>query len=415
MAEPGLPPIPDRDELPVTERVPSLDAELSARLQAAQRLEFVGVAVTGVIHDLNNIVTALGGTLEMLRSGQGAPDVLMAGLDGMLRRSRDLTRQLLQAARPGSSGARPLDLRTPVRQASDLLRHSLGAELRTSCVLPGYQVPVFGERTRLLQCLFNLAVNARDAMQGKGELHLELSAVQDPSFCKVRGWPGRRYARLVVWDSGPGIPLAHRARIFEPFFSTKAPERGTGMGLAVVGRVVAEHAGIIDVGEAPGGGASFEIRLPMHLASVDDDEPTRAVSLPKIQAPPHLPLTGLLVLVADDEPALRMLLDEALRARGAEVVLAADGAQALDRADDAARRGRLPDAVLLDLQMPGPGPAAVLAGLRQRMPAARIVAMSGLEPEDPMAATLDSARAKFLSKPFRVADLVDVVLLGTTL
>jgi signal transduction histidine kinase len=288
----------------------SADGPLTGRLLAAQRLEFVGVAVTGVIHDLNNLMTALGGTLEMLRRGQGANDILLSNVDGLLRRSRDVTRSLLQAARPGEAHHQPLDLRTPVRQAADLLRNSLGTGVRVHHETPDTQVPVVADRTLLLQCLFNLGVNARDAMKGRGEVSVSLDVVVDRPHCIDQEWPGHRYARIRVRDTGPGIPAPARAQIFEPFFSTKDPDKSTGMGLSVVKRAVLDHRGTLGLADAPGGGACFEIGLPFYVGPVEDDEPTRAMSLPAsvLLKPGVKPLEGLRILVADDEPSVRVLL-----------------------------------------------------------------------------------------------------------
>jgi two-component system cell cycle sensor histidine kinase/response regulator CckA len=385
--------------------------EVSGRLLAAQRMEFVGVAVAGVIHDLNNLMTALGGTVSMLRSGEDASDRLLTALEAMLRRSRDITRQLLQAAGRKSSGPEALDLRTPVRQTADLFRHSFGPAVEVHLDLPAYQVPVFGERVKLLQALFNLGVNARDAIGGEGRIDLRLAAVRDSARCGERGWPGHRYALIEVWDDGPGIPPAVADKIFEPFFSTKAPDRGTGMGLSVVQASVWEHDGRIAVRHVEGRGASFAIELPMHLGAVDDDEPTRALSLPRVLANPEQPLTGCRLLVADDEPALRLMLATALDRQGANVVAVEDGERALLALADAPEPF---DAAVVDLNMPGMPGLQAIRGLRATDPDLRIIATSGLGPDAAQQAALGEANAEFLAKPFGLGEIVEVLLMSQT-
>jgi len=384
---------------------------VSGRLLAAQRMEFVGIAVTGVIHDLNNILTALGGTVTMLRAGEGASDAMLTALEAMLRRSRDITRQLLQAAGRKSVGAEPLDLRTPVRQTADLFRHSFGPNVQVHLDLPRYQVPVFGERVKLLQALFNLGVNARDAMDGAGRIDLRLVSVRDASVCQARSWPGHRYALIEVWDDGPGIPAEVAEHIFEPFYSTKAPDQGTGMGLSVVQASVWEHDGRIGVRQVEGRGASFAIELPMHLGDVVDDEPTRALNIPRVFANPGKPLQGQRFLVADDEPTIRLLLDTALSRQGAVVVTAEDGGEALAALAAATESF---DAAIIDLNMPGiPGMEAI-RGLRAADDQLRILATSGLSPDERGAAALARANAEFLAKPFGLDEIVEVLLMDVS-
>lgn len=384
---------------------------LAGRLLAAQRLEFVGVAVTGVIHDLNNLITALGGTLEVMRRGRAVDAGLLSNVDGLLRRSRDVTRRLLQAARPGEEHYEPLDLRTPLRQAADLLRNSLGAGIAIHCSLPESQVPVLADRTMLLQCVFNLGVNARDAMHGRGEIFLALDVINDPATCRRRNWPGYRFARIRVADTGPGIPSDTRERVFEPFFSTKDPDKSTGMGLSVVKRAVIDHKGTLQLVDLPGLGACFEIGLPFFAGPVEDDEPTRAMSLPPgvLQRPEDRPLDGMRILVADDEPSVRVLLERALTDQGAEVEPVANGTHAIQALREA-RGGRPFQAAILDVRLPGLGGYEAIGLIRSFDPDIRLLAISGLEPEGPDLLTLKEMRAAFLPKPFRLGDVVDALL-----
>jgi len=388
------------------------DSELLDRLRAAQRMEFVGVAVTGVIHDLNNLLTALGGTVEILRLGQAADPALLDSLEGMLRRSRDVTGQLLRAARPGDERKEALDLRKPVRQAADLLRNSFGAKVRIHKSLPSTQLPVMVDRTALLQSLFNLGVNARQAMGGAGDLFLELEEVSDIKTCRSRGWPGLGYSRLRVSDTGPGIPAGARDRLFEPFFSTKGPEGGTGMGLAVVARTVRDHDGRIGLVDLEGRGATFQIELPIWPGSVEDDEPTRAMTVPSfiLKSGGKPPLHDVRVLVADDEPSLRLLLESSLTSRGAIVETVTNGRHAVDAARGAKQRGEPFETVLLDLRMPGGGGAEALGPLREIDPYVRLIVTSGLSPSDEEQDAIDEHGAKFLGKPFGLVEVVEALL-----
>jgi two-component system cell cycle sensor histidine kinase/response regulator CckA len=373
-------------------------------------MEFIGVATVGVIHDLNNLLTAMGGTLELLRSGAEPDPVLLGALDGMIRRSTDVTRQLLRAARPESERLEPIDLRTPVRQAAELLRHSFGRGIQISLSLPDSAVGVVADRTALLQALFNLGVNARDAMNGQGKLFLELDIIADLEFNRSHKWPGRFHSRLRVSDTGPGIPPEASERMFEPFFSTKGPDCGTGMGLSVVHRAVTDADGLIRLRDLEDRGAVFEILLPIYLGPVDDDEPTKALSVPSyifdLNRPP---LAENRILVADDEALLRLLLDTALTGRGGQVETVANGRHAVEAVREAVANGRPFKSAVMDLRMPGGDGAEAIPLLREADPHIRIVATSGLTPTEAEDAMLREVGATFIAKPFQLSELIDLL------
>ena len=384
------------------------DSPQAGRMMAVQRMEILGLAVTGVIHDLNNILTALSGTLEMVRGGHQAGPKLVTALDGMVRRSRDIVGRLLEVARPGDNHREAIDLRTPVRQAADLLRNGLGPDVHIDLTLPHHQVPALCNRTMLLQCLFNLGTNARDAMGGAGSISIALSVIRDRGECDRRGWPGRRYARLLFTDAGPGVPPDKASRIFEPFFTTKGGD-GTGMGLAIVHRAVMDHSGTVALVPSATG-ATFRIELPLYVGPVEDDEPTRTLTIPAPLRREGPPLQGLRVLVADDEEALRLMLRDALTLRGAEVTAVEDGPSALAALHLSREDGTPLEAGLIDMRMPGLHGIELLTELRARSKELVLIASSGLEPSPTDAEELRRLKISFLPKPFGLSDLVEAIL-----
>ena len=387
--------------------------EQAGRLLEIQRMEILGLSVTGVIHDLNNVLTGLGGTLELLGSGGEVSGDLFSALDNMVRRSHDITQRLLEVARPGNQPMESMDLRTPIRQAADLMRHGLGPSVQVECTLPDTQLPVHASRTSLLQCLFNLGTNARDAMDGRGRITLQVTRVEDPERSATHNWPTDFHALLEVTDTGPGIPADQMGRIFEPFFTTKGGS-GTGMGLAVVHRSVMDHRGGVAVSNGPDGGARFAVRIPLQAGRVIDDEPTRNLVVPcqlKTQGPP---LDGMRILVADDESALRMVLAQGLRMHGAEVELAVDGIEALDAAQHGVTSGHPFHAAVVDMHMPGLDGVELLGALSARVPGIRILATSGLDPSGSTMGELEDLEVRFLGKPFRLAHVVELLLTPPT-
>ena len=261
-----------------------------------------------------------------------------------------------------------------------------------------------------MRSLVNLAINARDAIgPGGGRLAIEVGVRRDPDLCRRRRWIGSHHARIRVWDTGPGIPREIAPRIFEPFFSTKSPERGTGMGLSVVHTVIAAYQGTIEYVELEGRGACFDILLPLFRGGVDDDEPTRVMTAAG-EARSSEPLKGMRLLVADDEPTLRLLLAEALGVRGADVVTVSDGVQAVERLEAASGAGTPFHAAIIDFHMPGLGGLETLRRARALDADLHLVLCSGMAPSSELTDELLAMGAQFLPKPFRLGEAVDALL-----
>jgi signal transduction histidine kinase len=236
------------------ERVRARTAELAAahrRLAEAERLEAVGRVAGAVAHDFNNILTAVSGHAELarLKSGDGAvqqhlDQVLIAG-----RRAAELAHRLMASARPPRPEPQPVDLAALVREVVDQIAATLPPSVAIAIRLPEAPAVVQADPGQLHQVLMNLCVNARDAMPAGGRLELAVA--------RIDGW-----VELTVADTGQGMDESVRARLFEPYFTTKEPGKGNGLGLATVRAIVRQHQGTISVDSAPGAGARFTVRLP---------------------------------------------------------------------------------------------------------------------------------------------------------
>ncbi len=367
-------------------------------LRHAQKLEAVGRLAGGVAHDFNNLLTVIMTQAAVATRDHGNPDRVRAAIDGIVdaaRRAANLTRQLLVFSRQQVVQPRRLDLSRVVDELMPTLGRMIGEHVRLR-VAPWHARAAWidADPGQLEQVIFNLAVNARDAMPDGGELvvGVEHRGGDDPA-----GPPPGAYAVLTVADTGTGMDAATVARIFEPFFTTKAQGGGTGLGLATVYGIVTASGGTIRVHTEPGHGARFTIYFPSAPPGVMEDRRTD-------QAPGG---SETLLLVEDDR-LVRESLAHTLHAAGYLVVEATDGAAALRVLDTIAGAVH---AIISDVVMPIMGGRELARRARLTRAGLRVLFISGHTPavEDGF-----GAGEAFLAKPFeptallrRVRDLLD--------
>ncbi len=370
---------------------------LEEQLRQSQKMEAIGQLAGGVAHDFNNILTTIIGYSELLLSGlePGAPTRKHAArIRHSAERAAALTRQLLVYSRKQLLVPEILDVNVVITNLGHMLRRLIGEHIDLQLDLAGDIGGVKVDRTGLEQVIMNLSLNARDALGDGGRLTLSTANVEiDDAYCASRvGLNSGHYVRIVATDNGQGMDDATKARIFEPFFTTKEVGRGTGLGLSTVYGIVRQSGGHIEVTSSPARGASFVLLLP-RVAFVPSVIP---VPTPR----PHAGLSGLTVLVVEDDADVRELVDRYLSGSGYEVVLAAHAAQALQCASE-----RSIDLLITDLVMPGMSGRALATGLRKSQPAVRVLYMSGY-PDDPRGTRVARvANSRFLQKPFTKTDL----------
>lgn len=365
------------------------------RLRQAHKMEAIGRLSGGIAHDFNNLLTAIIGHGELVLERLGPGDPHRKGIKAILgagRRAASLTKQLLAFSRQQVLQPRVMDLNVVVSQMEDLLRRLIGENIQLDLVLTPNIWNVRVDPTQLEQVVMNLAVNARDAMPDGGRLTIE-TANADLCEALVRrqiSGEGGPHVRLTVRDSGCGMRKETLIRIFEPFFTTKELGRGTGLGLATVHGIVKQSCGHIYVESQPGAGTSFEVYLPRV-----DDALTRAESL---RSPDVRPGGEEIVLVVEDEDAVREVVCDALRACGYAVLAAGSAEEALELL-----RSRAGDVHLLltDVVMANMGGPELARRVRMTRPGVRILYMSGYD----AAGTIRRDRARsspvpFLEKPF---------------
>ncbi len=365
-------------------------------LLQAQKLESLGVMAGGIAHDFNNLLVAIAGNLEMallhLEPGHPARTYLER-MGPAAARSADIIRQLLDYAGKGRLQFKPLDLNALVREVESLLPPGAWKGVALERALSPEPLPLQGDGAQLIQAILNLVVNALDAMSGEGTLSLRTEAVRLTEgalgTCPVAEGPPGTYAALHVRDTGCGVDDEHLARIFDPFFSTKAP--GRGLGLAVVHGVLRNHLGAAKIQSTPGRGTTVTLYLPLSEALL---EPAPAVV-------PAAPREGpFRILVVDDEAPNRMVVGAFLDSLGHAFGEASSGTEALRLQAETPY-----DALLLDLSMPGLDGIETLQRLRQSGSDVPVILMSGYS-EALSKPRLEGLRfSAFLQKPFRLTDL----------
>lgn len=243
-------------------RAEEAQQQLHRHLESLQRVELMGVLAAGVAHDLNNLLSvALSSLASIDRRPLGDDAEAMADATTALERMRDISKQLLLLGRAQSGPHRPLDLNDKVASTLALVRPSIPRSVSLVHAHQGKPM-VEGDPVQLEQAVANLVINARDAVgkQGRIELSVDEQLLDEVAARGVSGGRPGRFARVRVSDDGPGIPAELQRRVFDPLFTTKP--LGTGLGLAVVSRVVQQHHGFVSVRSEPGHGATFEVYLP---------------------------------------------------------------------------------------------------------------------------------------------------------
>ena len=382
----------------VTER-----RRLERDLNQAQRLETVGRLAGGVAHDFNNLLSVIQGHAGFLLEDlpDGSPLVEDAtAIRGAAQRAAALTQELLVFAGRESVSQEPLDLNEIVLDAERLLNRTIGDHINLETLLEARLPAVHASAVQLQQVLVNLVVNARDALADGGTVQIRTDSVtlDQPPAGSPR--PGH-HVRLVVSDDGEGMPPEIASRALEPFYTTKARGKGSGLGLSTVYGIVTQADGHLDIVTAPGEGTSVTILLPA-LA-------TRGKGAPRVEPPPATAASGRgTVLLVEDEPGVRAVAARVLSGAGYRVLPAEEGRAALSLFG---RHERDIDLLLTDVVMPGMSGSDLAAQLRARRPDLPVAFMSGYA--DGEGPDLDCTGVALLAKPFESHELLSHV--GTAL
>jgi two-component system cell cycle sensor histidine kinase/response regulator CckA len=361
--------------------------ELEDQLRHAQKMEAVGRLAGGVAHDFNNLLTVINGYTDVLLD-QVTPESPTHADLVMVREAGDraaaLTAQLLAFSRRTIIAPKPLNLNVIVDRLAKMCTRIIGEDIGLDTQLAPDLGSVMADAGQIEQVVMNLLVNARDAMPHGGRLTITTRNIATPAG---------RYVCLVVSDTGEGMTDEIRARVFEPFFTTKPQGQGSGLGLATAYGIVEQASGEIRVDSTPGVGSSFSVILPLIEAS----------AAPPPLVPHERPRGTETVLLAEDEDAVRRLVQRALELHGYSVLPARSG----EEAEQLERSHMGPIHLLItDVVMPGMGGRQLADTLKSRRPQLKVLYMSGYTSDEVVRHGVIVARDAFLQKPFTPTVLV---------
>ncbi|MGD0428600.1 MAG: PAS domain S-box protein [Candidatus Acidiferrales bacterium] len=376
---------------------------LERQLRMAQKMEAVGRLSGGIAHDFNNLLGVIIGYSQVLKRTlppgtaflEHAEEIEKAG-----QRAATLTRQLLAFSRQQVLAPAVLNLNSLISEMEKMLPRLIGEDIEIVIALDPAIGSIKADQGQLEQVVMNLAVNARDAMPDGGKVVITTSnASLDDAWTRLH--PGSKvgdYVMLSVADTGTGIDSETLAHIFEPFFTTKERGKGTGLGLATVYGVVKQSGGYVWVETAPGKGAAFQIYLPRI------EEP---VSVPEVVAPIVEAFRGAeTILLVEDADALRKLTHMLLEQHGYRVLVAENGAAALQLIEQKPERINL---LLSDVIMPGLNGRALAERLQLRQPGLKVLYMSGYTDDAIVDHGVLAAGTHLLHKPFSEESLIHKV------
>lgn len=375
--------------------------KLEAQFLRAQRMDSIGTLAGGMAHDLNNMLTPITLSLQILR--EEFPDAdnrkLVDIIEKNTMRGADLIKQVLSFARGIEGERRPVQVAQLISEIEKVADATFPKSIKVRSSISGGLWEVNGDATQLQQVLMNMCVNSRDAMPEGGILGISAENLFiDENYARtnIEAKVGPHIA-ITVSDTGIGIPPELLDKVFEPFFTTKAQGKGTGLGLSTSLGIVKSHSGFIEVNSEVGKGTSFKVYLPSAATT----------GMQKIEAQELTPQAGdgEVILVVDDEAPIREVTGAILETNGYKVMKARDGAEAITLYQ---KNGTKIKVVLVDMAMPVMDGQACIQALRKINPEIKIIAVSGLMEKDSFSKVAKQVNT-FLNKPYKAEELLKTI------
>lgn len=364
-----------------------------------EKMEAIGQLAGGIAHDFNNQLATINGFAELIsmqakdiKIKQYADKVLKAG-----HQSSGLTKQMLAFSRKAHSNMATLKLHEQITQATELFRHTLGKKIVIVESLNASNDEISGEESLIQNVLLNLALNARDAMEQDGQLSIQTSDcdINDDLAKSLKVTPGK-YIELTLSDNGFGIEQHTLSRIFEPYFTTKAKGKGTGLGLASVYSMMQQHKGSIEVNSIVGQGTQFHLYFPISFDSSSTSNEIEDVLYAEEAYKKNR------ILVADDEPDIRELLKETIDLLDGETIAVSDGAEAVHYFRE---NWQSVDLIILDMQMPLMDGKEAFVAMKEINPDLKAIICTGYQEHSDADELMSLGALEVIAKPFRVLSL----------
>ncbi|MDZ4101186.1 MAG: PAS domain S-box protein [Hydrogenophaga sp.] len=379
---------------------------LEQQFLRAQRMESIGTLAGGIAHDLHNVLAPIMMSIELLKDSLPDPadQMLLKTIEVSARRGADMIKQVLSFARGVEGKRHEVRIQDVLHDLDQILSETISKNISIASSVAPDLWQVQADPTQLQQVLMNLCVNARDAMPGGGRIRISAENMLVDEHCAAMNIESRvgAYVKIEVEDNGTGIAPDIQERIFDPFFTTKPVGEGTGLGLATTLAIVKSHGGFVHMHSELGKGTRFRIHLPADPAAHSTRSSDPGAAVPRGN--------GELIMVVDDEAAIRQVTRQTLEAYGYRVVVAVNGAEAVA---SYAQNVQGISLVLTDMMMPVmDGPATVQA-LRQINPLVKLIGASGLSQNGQAARAVGVGLEHFLPKPYTaevMLRLIDTVL-----
>lgn len=376
-------------------------------LVQSRKSQAIGALAGGISHDFNNILTAL---LSQLDLALDAPDLPATAREHIVqaqtsgRRGAELISRLQTFSRQTETRTTTVDLAELIAQVELILRRSLDRRIQVRTdEIPQGQWLVKADASQVIQVVFNLALNARDAMPNGGELGIRLERARRCRPDAVAVAPVENWVKLTVYDTGVGMTPEVKERAFEPYFTTKTIGRGTGLGLSIAQSTIQEQGGWVEVESEPARGARIHVFLP----EINAGSPASAADLHQFTSAETRALEGReTVLIADDEEMVRLVMKAVLSYRGYKVIEATDGGHLFEVLRTQATA---PDLVLLDVDMPRVNGWEALRQLTAEWPRLPVIMLSGGAVDSDSSRARERGATGFLAKPFKNEQLVQLV------
>jgi signal transduction histidine kinase/ActR/RegA family two-component response regulator len=380
--------------------------QLENQLRQAQKMEAIGTLAGGIAHDFNNILAAIMGHTELALMQLDQKDNAQKYLSEVLNasdRAKELVAQILSFSRHGDQKLKPMQISSIIKEALRLIRSTLPTTVQIEKQIEFPDSIVVGNPTQIHQIMMNLCTNAAHAMKKTGgTLSVQLQSMDVPADAEEfasegsTNLPPGRYVRLVIADTGHGIAPHLLNRIFDPYFSTKEKDVGTGLGLAVVQGIVQNHGGVIEVESTIGVGTRFFIYLPRVESEIK----------PELAALQSIPTGNESILFVDDDPTLAELGGKLLRTLGYSVVTETDPNKALARYME--HPGSF-DLIITDLIMPGLTGDALAARILEDQPGMPIIVCTGFSERHGETEILAAGIRGMLYKPMTIYKMANVI------